>query len=232
MLCVFDFDGTLANSKSAYYKTVLRYAEQNNFAVPSQLEMDMAFGNPNPPLFADWGDPAEFQQHLDKVFLLVDDVLCEDPTCMPLFPGVFNLLEDLRNDGVVLSIVTSRNLTPLLTVMDAHKITPFFKTIRSAQDMIDCGYRGKPHPDKLNCVLKELNYPQEKAVMIGDTFMDIKMAKNAGVFALGVSWGYHDETTLKDHGADAVADTPKRLYEVIRNFMSSVNLEKANDTHR
>jgi phosphoglycolate phosphatase len=216
MLCAFDFDGTLADSKSAYYKTVHRYAAQHNFPVPSQFEMDMAFGNPNPPLFEGWGNPTEFIQHLDKVFLLVDDVLCEDPTCMPLFPGVFNALENLKNDGVVLSIVTSRNLKPLLTVMNAHKITSFFKTIRSAQDMIDRGYRGKPHPDKLNCVLREFNCSCEKAVMVGDTFMDIKMAKNAGVKAVGVTWGYHDEATLKEHGADEVADTAEKLYEMLR----------------
>ena len=218
MLCAFDFDGTLADSKSAYYKTVLRYATQNNFPVPSRQEMNMAFGNPNPPLFKGWGNPEEFLQHLDNVFLLVDDVLCEDPRCMPLFPGIFNLLEGLKNDGMMLSIVTSRNLKPLLTVMDEHKITPFFKTIRSAQDMIDRGYRGKPHPDKLNCVLREFNCPCEKAVMVGDTFMDIKMGKDAGVKAVGVSWGYHDETTLRGHGADEVADTPGKLYEVIRDY--------------
>ena len=231
MLCVFDFDGTLADSKLAYYQTVLRYAEQNNFAMPSLQEMDMAFGNLNPPFFEGWGSPAEFLQHLDAVFLLVDDVLCEDPTCMPIFPGVFNLLEELKNDDVVLSIVTSRNLKPLLAVMNAHKIIPFFKTIRSAQDMINRGYRGKPHPDKLNCVLREFNCSCEKAVMVGDTFMDIKMAKNAGVKAVGVSWGYHNEVTLREYGADEVADTAERLYEVIRDFMSS-KLEKANDTCR
>ncbi len=222
MLCIFDFDGTLADSKSAYYKTVLRYAEQNNFKVPSQLDMDMAFGNPNPPIFEGWGDPAEFMQHLDKVFLLVDDVLCEDPSCMPLFPEVFNLLKYLRNDDVVLSIVTSRNLIPLLTVMDAHKITPFFKTIRSAQDMIDHGYRGKPHPDKLHSVLKELNVPSKKAVMVGDTFMDIKMAKNAGVFAVGVSWGYHDEQTLRDFGADEVVHEPSQIRDVIQRRLAHI----------
>lgn len=110
MLCAFDFDGTLADSKSAYYKTVRRYASHNNLTVPSRQEMDMAFGNPDPPLFKGWGSSIEFIQHLDKVFFLVDDVLCEDPMCMPLFSGVFNLLENLKNDGVVLSIVTSRKI--------------------------------------------------------------------------------------------------------------------------
>lgn len=84
--------------------------------------------------------------------------------------------------------------------------------------MIDRGYRGKPHPDKLNCILREFNYPCEKAVMVGDTFMDIKMAKNAGVKVVGVSWGYHDETTLREHGADEVADTAEKLSAVIRSY--------------
>lgn len=216
MLCVFDFDGTLADSKSAYHETVRRYAIKNNLPLPSFQEMDMAFGNPNPPFFKGWGDMDEFKQHLETIFLLVDDVLCEEPTCMPLFPGVFDLLQNLKNDNVTLAIVTSRNLVPLLAVMDAHKITPFFKTIRSAQDMIDHGYRGKPHPDKLNCVLKEIGVPLEKALMIGDTFMDIEMGKNAGIFSLGVAWGYHDEQTLKNHGADAVVFEPTQIQEIVR----------------
>lgn len=66
MLCAFDFDGTLADSKPAYYKTVLRYAAQNKFPMPSQQEMHMAFGNPNPPLFKGWGDPVEFLPHLSQ----------------------------------------------------------------------------------------------------------------------------------------------------------------------
>jgi phosphoglycolate phosphatase len=211
MLCVFDFDGTLADSKAAYYKTVQRYAAQNSFKLPSLQQMDMAFGNPYPSLFEGWGDIETFKIHLDKIFHLVDDVLSEDPLCMPLYPGIFGLLEKLVNEGIVLAIVTSRNLHPLRTVMDAHNITQFFKTIRSAQDMIDHGYRGKPHPDKLNCVLRELNQPAEKTIMVGDTFMDMKMAKNAGVYAMGVSWGYHDEATLLANGADTVVGMPSDL---------------------
>ncbi|OJW47798.1 MAG: hypothetical protein BGO67_09125 [Alphaproteobacteria bacterium 41-28] len=86
--------------------------------------------------------------------------------------------------------------------------------------MIDRGYRGKPHPDKLNCVLREFNCSGENAVMVGDTFMDIKMAKNAGVFALGVSWGYQDEHTLKTHGADAVVSEPSQIWKVIQTRVS------------
>lgn len=221
MLCAFDFDGTLADSKMAYYTALKRYAEKHTFPLPSQHEMDMAFGNPNPPFFKGWGSQESFQQHLEQVFLMVDDILCEDPHCMPLYEGVLELLENLNKDGIILAIVTSRNLIPLLTVLRAHKIDSFFKTIRSAQDMIDRGYKGKPHPDKLNCVLRELGCEPTQAIMVGDTFMDIKMAKNTGVFALGVSWGYHDESTLLTHGADAVASSVDQVREYIQGTLEN-----------
>jgi phosphoglycolate phosphatase len=105
-------------------------------------------------------------------------------------------------------------------LIEYHKIGTYFKTIRSDQDIIDRGYRGKPHPDKLNCVLKETGFHPEKTVMIGDTLMDMRMAKSAGAKAIGVSWGYNDETVLRDHGADEVARTPETLNHMIRNIFN------------
>jgi phosphoglycolate phosphatase len=215
MLCAFDFDGTLADSKFAYYTAVKQYAEQNAFPLPSTHDMDMAFGNPNPPFFKGWGNPTNFQPHLDKIFLMVDDILCHDPHCMPLYNGIFEFLERLYKNNISMAIVTSRNLKPLQAVLKAHKIDMFFKAIRSAQDMIDRNYRGKPYPDKLNCVLKEFKVTPSQAIMIGDTFMDIQMAKNAGTFALGVVWGYHDKQVLMDHKADAVATSVIEAQEII-----------------
>ncbi|MDB5717975.1 MAG: haloacid dehalogenase, partial [Sphingomonas bacterium] len=41
--------------------------------------------------------------------------------------------------------------------------------------------------------------------MIGDTSFDMAMARAAGVFAIGVTWGYHDRAELIDAGADCIA---------------------------
>jgi phosphoglycolate phosphatase len=215
MLCIFDFDGTLADSQSAYYQSVKRYAEKNAFPIPSKSAMDLAFGNPQPPYFEGWGPKESFQPHLNAVFSMVDDVLMANPQIMPLYKGVFDFLHGLKDEGFVLSIVTSRNLKPLKIVLKAHNIDSLFTTLRSAQDMIDHGYRGKPHPDKLESVLNELDCQPDKAIMIGDTFMDIQMAKSAGVFALGVTWGYHDRQTLLDYGADAIATSVTQMKDII-----------------
>ncbi len=56
----------------------------------------------------------------------------------------------------------------------------------------------------------------EHTVMIGDTAYDMEMARNAGVRAIGVAWGYHAPDELYAAGADDVADDPDHLEELLR----------------
>jgi phosphoglycolate phosphatase len=151
---------------------------------------------------------------------MTDDLICDNPADMPLFEGIHETLQDLQG-AFVISIVTSRSLKPIQALIKHHKIDRFFKTIRSDQDIIERGYRGKPFPDKLNCVLREMACPAEKSVMIGDTLMDMAMAKNAGTKAVGVLWGYHDEKTLREHGADKVVCNPINLNEAIQGLLKT-----------
>lgn len=220
MLCAFDFDGTLGDSKSVCYKALKLYSYQKGLKMPTHPDMDRVFGNPNPPIiFEGWGDLEGFKKHLLNVYEMTDGLICDQPSDTPLFPGIQDLLDDLTKD-FVLAIVTSRALKPIHALIKHYNIASYFKTIRSDQDLIDRGYRGKPHPDKLNCVLEEMGCQPEKTVMIGDTLMDMVMAKSAGVKAIGVSWGYNNEMILKDHGADVVAHTPEMLNHAIRRILA------------
>lgn len=219
MLCVFDFDGTIAESKPVYYKAIEVYSQRNGFKMPNQSDMDLVFGNPTPPIvFETWEAKGDFITHMENVYAMTDGLICGQPSIMPLFDGIREQLIELKKN-LILSIVTSRSLKPIQTLIHHHHIDTYFKTIRSAQDIIDRGYRGKPYPDKLNCVLKELACPAENAVMIGDTLMDMVMAKNAGTKAIGVSWGYHDETTLRQHGADYIVKNPQELKDAIYGLL-------------
>ena len=54
------------------------------------------------------------------------------------------------------------------------------------------------------------------AVMVGDSGTDIRTARNAGIPAIAVSWGFRPRTDLEI--ADAIADTPEQLNDLIRIF--------------
>lgn len=58
--------------------------------------------------------------------------------------------------------------------------------------------------------------PQECAY-IGDSDVDVKTAKNAGMHAIDVCWGYRPEHVLYQMGAEKVAHTPQELCEIIEN---------------
>ena len=58
--------------------------------------------------------------------------------------------------------------------------------------------------------------PARDVVMVGDSATDIKTARNAGIPAVAVSWGFRPRADLET--ADAIADTPEQLLDLIRIF--------------
>lgn len=60
----------------------------------------------------------------------------------------------------------------------------------------------KPDPTGLLCAIRELGSTPERTVYVGDSPGDVRTARNAGAFAVAVTWGYHDEADFSAEGAD------------------------------
>jgi phosphoglycolate phosphatase len=83
-------------------------------------------------------------------------------------------------------------------------------TIQTADD-----HPSKPHPSMIQQAMADAGASAHETVMIGDTTFDMQMALNAGVGALGVSWGYHARERLRLAGAHDVVDEGSRLIDAI-----------------
>jgi len=108
-------------------------------------------------------------------------------------------------------VATGKSRAGLDLVLEHHNLDRHFTTLQTA----DHG-PGKPHPDMLHRAMRETGTEPDDLIMIGDTTFDMEMAKNAGVFAVGVSWGYHDLEDLHRSGADAVIHTFDELHDVLK----------------
>lgn len=75
----------------------------------------------------------------------------------------------------------------------------------------------KPAPDTVLKALEQLGSAPEKAVYVGDSEVDVKTAKNAGLVCVGVTWGFRDREVLEREGADYIIDKPDELLKVIRD---------------
>ena len=63
--------------------------------------------------------------------------------------------------------------------------------------------------------MKELGVTKEECVFVGDTNVDIRTAKNAGMKSIGVLWGFRDEKELKDAQADYIIEKTNQIYDTI-----------------
>ncbi len=124
----------------------------------------------------------------------------------PLFPGMRELLDALRDDGWQLAVATGKSDRGLALCLAHHGLEAHFP-VRHTADR----HPSKPHPAMLLACLADTGIAHERAAIVGDTVFDIGMGTAAGVHAIGVGWGYHEPAELLAAGAAGVADSAAAL---------------------
>lgn len=193
-LIVFDFDGTLVESKEGISRA-----------------MNEAFIDLGIPTVAPERVHALIGLALDKVILpLLDEppsqelleaireryrvrfvALARETT--RLFDGISQGLDALRGRGVQLAIATGKSLGGLERILGHLELAEHFVFLGTADQVT----RGKPAPDMLELCLEKTGAAAHEALMVGDTSFDVQMAQAAGVDCCAVTWGTHDEGTLR-----------------------------------
>lgn len=111
-----------------------------------------------------------------------------------LFEGVLETLEHVSGLGFKLAIATGKSRRGMDLVLDQLDMRDHFHAVRCADET-----RSKPHPQMLMEILRELDVPVERALMIGDSEYDMLMAKAIGMDRLAVSYGVHGRERLMVH---------------------------------
>lgn len=109
-----------------------------------------------------------------------------------LLPGVTEALERLAASGYILAVATGKSRQGLDRVLARTGIGSRFRVTRCADEGMP-----KPHPQMLQHILRVTATPASAALMVGDSEHDLRMARNAGVGAIGVCSGAHDEQVLR-----------------------------------
>ena len=125
-----------------------------------------------------------------------------DPTFKePLYSGAAELLARLAERGWRQAVATGKSRRGLDRVVALNGWEQVFCTLHCSDDG-----PGKPHPAMVLAALKATGTPAARAVMIGDTVHDMRMARAAGVRAVAVTWGFHTADELASE-ADMVCET-------------------------
>ncbi len=212
-LAVFDCDGTLVDGQAAVCDAMDAAFAAHGLPAPDRHLVRRSVGLSLPQAVRALLPDADeaLQQGLDHAYRTAFRTAREAGQLFePLYAGVRELLDALRDDGWLLGVATGKSDRGLEHCLATHGLSRHFVTLQTADR-----HPSKPHPAMLDAALFEAGALPQHAVMIGDTAYDMVMAVNARVRALGVDWGYHTPAELTEAGAEAVARDPRHLLELL-----------------
>jgi HAD superfamily hydrolase (TIGR01509 family) len=121
-------------------------------------------------------------------------------------PGVIRALPRLR-ERYRLAVVTTRGRGDAGVFLAEYNLLECFAVVTTHEDT----FRLKPHPAPVLLTARELGLPPEDCLMVGDTWVDVKSAVNAGAPAVGVLCGFGEREELEEAGASMILDHPSQL---------------------
>jgi N-acetyl-D-muramate 6-phosphate phosphatase len=183
---VFDLDGTLADTAPDLAAAVNRMrAEQGHEPLPIERLRPFASAGARGLLHAAYGIKPENTEYgaLRETFLeYYAERVCEQTR---LFPGIAELLGELKARGIAWGIVTNKATRFTERIIAALKLAP---------DCVACGDTTphlKPHPAPLLHACSQVRVGPAHCTYLGDDLRDMKAAHAAGMRAIAVEWGYH-----------------------------------------
>lgn len=213
-LAVFDCDGTLVDGQASICSAMDSGFAAAGLPAPDHHDVRRIVGLSLPQAIrslapdAAQSDQAQIVEGYKQAFR---DSRTRGMLEEPLFPGIAELIEQLRGEGWLLAVATGKSDRGLQSCLEGHGIAGQFISLQTADR-----HPSKPHPAMLKAAMADALAGPENTVMIGDTSFDIDMARAIQVRAIGVDWGYHTSAELSAAGAEAVATSAKNLGELLK----------------
>ena len=211
-IVIFDFDGTLGDTRRKIIITFQRTMQERGLEVMSEevcaSTIGLTLGDGFKAMYPTLSDSEaeECVEHYRRVFF--EDI---DSTTPELFDGVKEALARLSAMDLKLTIASSRSSPSLKLFLKNMGIADYFSYIVAA----DTVAKHKPDPEPVLQTLRECGYKPEEAIVVGDMPVDVLMARHAGVRSVGVTWGNAQREELETAGADYVIDHISELFDCL-----------------
>jgi len=210
-LVVWDFDGTLANTRPLIEDGMSFALKALGKPVALMDKWLACVGLPvEEGLRRTFG--VEDGPELDRILQLYRSYDWAGNThLIKPFPGMKELVADLGAKGVKQAIATSKRFKALEPQLESFGWTDTFFPIVTPDRL----RHPKPHPESLEVCLESHSLRPEEALMIGDTLYDLDMANAAGVPCVGLTYGFATEAQLSSAAPLACANDVAELRTIL-----------------
>ena len=132
-----------------------------------------------------------------------------------VYPGIVDALAAIQNSGNgvprTLAVLTNKPVNPSRAIVEALGLGQFFSQVYGGNSFPT----KKPDPEGARKLMEEAGATPEQTTIVGDSQVDIKTGRNAGLWTVGVSYGFAPQT-LQDTPPDVSLDAPIELVETFR----------------
>ena len=198
-LVIFDFDGTLADTRHNIVITMQRVMRALALPVADEETCASTIGLPLRDCFwkiypqmsdAEAENCAETYRRI--FFANAKDLVPE------LFPHVRETMETLHANGIRMAIASSRTSASLHGFIREMQMTEMVEMVVGSDEVA----HHKPDPEPVNVILSALNVPASEALVVGDMPVDILMGAAAGTHTCAVTYGNATAEELTASGAE------------------------------
>jgi phosphoglycolate phosphatase len=212
-LVIFDLDGTLIDSKLDLVHSVnAARAHMDLPPIPAELVASYV-GNGAPVLMRRALGPDASEADVQRALRYFLDYYREhmlDNTY--LYPGVREALDRMHDAGTQMAVLTNKPVRFSQALVEGLGLGGHFFRIYGGNSF----EQKKPDPVGILTLLEETGAVKHHTIMVGDSHVDVRTARNAQVLACGVTYGFQPESFEQDP-PDLVVDDMQQLAEYVLN---------------
>ena len=209
---MFDLDGTIVDTIESLKEAVNTALREEGYPERSYDEVRLAIGNGAKKLMErSLPSDASNDENIQKLFCGFHAAYRETYLMVDkCYDGIYETVCELKRRGYVLAVLSNKPDDYVKGIIDKLFPSGTFDYVRGQTELPI-----KPDPTVPRLILEALGCEPFEAIYVGDSDVDIKTGKNAGMKAVGVSWGFRGRELLEREGADFIADRPEELFEML-----------------
>jgi len=206
---LFDLDGTLLNTLADIGNAANRVLSDHGYPV-HPLDAYRLFVGDGARALIERIMPAD-ARNSDSVLRLLDAFRQAYASSWNVetkpYDGIPEMLNQVRDTGVRMAVLSNKPHDFTQNCVSALLANWSFDAVYGMRDNVP----KKPHPAGAVAIAREVGIDADHWLYVGDTGTDMQTAVAAGMFPLGVLWGFRDRNELEQNGAKALIAKPDQL---------------------
>lgn len=215
-LVIFDLDGTLLNTIADLANSTNHALKQLGYPTHEPEEYNFMVGN---------GINKLFERALPEGEKTEENVLRVRREFIPYYdqhnadesrpyPGIPELLERLQAKGIQLAVASNKYQAATEKLIAHYFPNIKFIAVFGQRD----GVNVKPDPTIVEDILRISGTPKDEVLYVGDSGVDMQTARNAGVTACGVTWGFRPLAELESFNPRYIIEVPQLISDLIIRY--------------